>query len=73
MLLPDNTMPHLTRITESKILDLGWSLLPYPLYLSALTSRDFHLLHFLQNALNDHEFSQDQVKTFLENFELETS
>ena len=54
---------------KKKILDF-WTLLPYPLYSQDLAPNDFHLFFFysLQNVLNDKNVSQDQVKTFVENF-----
>ena len=68
MLLYDNTRLHLARITQEKILDLGWPVLPHPPYSIDLVSSDFHLFHSQQNARNEKKFSQDLVKTFMENF-----
>ena len=45
-----------------------WSVLPHPPYSADLTQRDFYLFPSLQKALKDKIFSQDQVKTFVENF-----
>ena len=68
MLVHDNAKPHSARITWEKILDLGWSVLTHLAYSLDLAPIDFHLFHSQQNALNDKKFSQDQVKTFVENF-----
>ena len=65
MLLCDNTRLHSIRITLEKILDLDCSILPHPPYSPDLTPSNFHL--YLQNALKDKRFSQDEVKTFVEN------
>ena len=58
--------PYSTRIPQ----DLGSSVISYS---PDLTSRDFHLFCSLQNALNDKIFSQDQVKTFMENLSLKSA
>ena len=61
--------PHSTRIIQEKILDLDWSVLPHQPYTPAFVLSDFHLLRFLQIALNNKKFSQeDQVKMLVENF-----
>ena len=53
---------------QEKILNLGWSVLPYPPYSSDLTESDFYFFHSQQNALADKKFSsEDQVKMFAEN------
>ena len=53
---------------QEKILDLGLSVLPHPIYSPDFVSNDFHFLYSLQNALNDKKFSpEDQVKMFVEN------
>ena len=38
---------------QEKILDLGWSVLPYQQYSADLATSDFHLFQSLQNALNN--------------------
>ena len=69
MLLHDNTKPPSARMTQEKILNLDWSVLPHPSYLLDIAPSDFHFFYSLQNVLNDKRFSQeDQVKRFVENF-----
>ena len=69
MFLHDNAKSYSARITQEKILDFGWSVLPHPLYLPDLTLSDFYLFPAVQNALNDKKkLSQEyQMKMFMEN------
>ena len=53
VLLYNNASPHSVRITRKKILDLGWSVLLYPLISIIFTVRDFYHFYSLQNALNE--------------------
>ena len=43
VLFHDNTRLHSARITQRRILDLNWSVLPHPPYSPDLASSDFHL------------------------------
>ena len=65
LVLYDNARPNSTRITQEKILDLGWTLLPYSL---DLVSSNFHFFFCsLQNVLLDKKyFEKELVKTFAE-------
>ena len=40
----DNAKSHPARFRHEKILDLGWSVLPYATYSANLAASDFHLL-----------------------------
>ena len=51
VLLYDNSRPHSAKIIQERLLDLGWSVLPHPLYSTDPAS--FHLFSSLQNTLND--------------------
>ena len=66
VLLNYNTRPQLVRITQEKILDFRRSVQPYS---PDLAPNNFHLFHYLQNAMNDKQFFQeDQAIIFVENF-----
>ena len=55
-------------IQQEKILGWNWSALPHSPYSADLEQSDFHLFPSLQNALNGKNFSQDHMKTLVENF-----
>ena len=53
VLLMVNKSHHPAKISQEKILDLGWSVLPNPPYLPNLKPNDLYLFHSQQNALCD--------------------
>ena len=58
----DNARPHTIRVTQEKILELDWSVLPHPPYSPDLVPSDYHLFRSLQNSLMGTNFSnEDQV------------
>ena len=65
----DNTRPHTSLVTRQKLLELGWDVLPQPLYSPDLAPSDYFLLRSLQNSLNDKNFNNDDdIKSYLIQF-----
>ncbi|GFX67972.1 mariner Mos1 transposase [Trichonephila clavipes] len=62
----DNARPHTSLVTRQKLLELGWDVLPHPLYSPDLVPYDNFLFRSLQNSLNDKNFNtDDDVKSYL--------
>ncbi|GFV62528.1 histone-lysine N-methyltransferase SETMAR [Trichonephila clavipes] len=69
ILLHDNTRPHTAKVTQEKIIELGWSVLPHPSYFLDLSPTDYHLFCSLQKFLKGKPFSsEEQITQAVENF-----
>jgi histone-lysine N-methyltransferase SETMAR len=65
----DNARPHAARITQEKIKELGWEVLPHPPYSPDIAPSDYHLFRSLEHSLAGKKFQNvDEVKNHLESF-----
>ena len=57
---------YIKQESRRKHMDLGWSVLPYLLYLPYLVPSNFYVFISLQNTIDDKNSPEDQVLTFEE-------
>lgn len=56
-------MPHVSRATRQKLLDLGWEALHHPPYRPDLAPSDFHLFWYRQNFLHTKVYASEETLT----------
>ena len=65
----DNAKPHVARLTNKKLLELGWTVLSHPPYSPDLAPTDYHLFRSLADHLTEKRFeNEDHLKSELTNF-----
>lgn len=65
----DNARPHAARITQEKIKELQWEVLPHPPYSPDLAPTDYHLFRSLEHSLRNKAFSsEEEVRKHLESY-----
>jgi histone-lysine N-methyltransferase SETMAR len=64
ILLHDNARPHIGKVTQKKLSDLGIEVLPHPPYSPDLSPTDYHLFRHLDNFLRNKKFDD---QTAIEN------
>ena len=68
-LLHDNSRPHVSKVTQSKIEDLGWKVLPHALYSPDLGPTDYHLFRSMQHYLRDVQLKNvEKVKKWVDDY-----
>jgi [histone H3]-lysine36 N-dimethyltransferase SETMAR len=67
--LHDNARPHIARLTQQKIRDLGWTVVPHPKYSPDLAPSDYHLFRSLAHFLEEKKFDdREDLKKAIETF-----
>ena len=67
--LHDNARPHIAKLTNLKLLELGWTVLPHPPYSPDLAPSDYHLFRSLSNQLRNKTFEEEaQLYSFIQTF-----
>lgn len=61
--LHDNARPHIAKLTQKKLLELKWTVLPQPPYSPDIAPTDFHLFRSLQDHLQGRKFDDDEQLT----------
>ena len=65
----DNAKPHTAKITQQKINEFGWEVLPHPPYSPDIAPSDYHLFLSLSNHLSGKQFqNEEQVKQDITSF-----
>ena len=57
----DTARPHTSLVTRKKLLELGWEVMPHPLYSPDLATSEYHLFRSLQNHLNGNTFDTNEA------------
>ena len=55
-----NARPHIAKITQQEIEEMGWELLPHPPYSLNLTSFDYYLFRSIQHFLEEQKFKHSK-------------
>lgn len=67
--LHDNARPHIAKITNLQLLELGWTVLPHPPYSPDLAPTDYHLFLSLSAHLRNTRFDKDETLfEYIDNF-----
>lgn len=65
----DNARPHAAKLTQEKIRQLDWEVLPHPPYSPDIAPSDFHLFRSMEHSLKNLNFKNaDDVRTRLESY-----
>ncbi len=68
ILLHDNAHPHRANVTQKLLQQFHWDVLRYPPYFPDLAPFDFALHPALKVVLGGKKFSNNEVKTFTQNY-----
>ena len=69
LFLQDNAKPHTARLTQQKMKELSWEVLPHPAYSPDLAPSDYYLFKSLEHFLRGTRFTEiDQVEAALRDY-----
>ncbi len=69
LLLHDNARPHIASLTNQKLKEVGWEILPHPPYSPDISPSDYHLFLSMSNFLRDKRYSNEtELKSDIESF-----
>lgn len=69
LLLHDNARPHTAIKTRTKLIEVGWEVLPHPPYSPDISPSDYYLFLSMSNFLANKRFDKDDdIKMAIEHF-----
>ena len=69
LFLQDNARPHVSAITQEKLFQLKWAVLPHPPYSPDISPCDYYLFRSLEHFLRDKQFTEDNgIKSAIQSF-----